>query len=230
MEYLCFAGLCAVIAALFYKSVIAFFCFLPCAPGYIKWRKVQRRRKRKETLQAEFLEAVKCMASALNAGYSVENSFREAYRDLGLLYSKDADIMQEFYAILQKIQMNCTAEQALADFAQRSGLEDIRDFSEVFSTAKRTGGDILKIIKNTCRVMEAKMEMQREIDIAIAGKKYEAGIMNLVPLGIIAYMWFFSEEFMEPLYHNPAGIMIMTIALLVYFMALFLSWKILAFD
>lgn len=229
-EYLCFAVICAVIAILFYKSFVAFFCFLPCSYFYVKWRKFQRIEKRKEKLRWEFLEAVKCMASALNAGYSVENAFREAYRDLGLLYAKEDDIMREFDTIIHKIQMNCTAEEALADFAKRSGVEDIRDFSEVFLTAKRTGGDILKIIKNTCRVMEARMEMQREMDIAVAAKKYEAGIMNLVPLGIIAYMWFFSAEFMAPLYHNPAGIIIMTAALLVYIMALFLSWKILKFE
>lgn len=229
-EYIKGAGICVVIAALFYKSIIAFLCFLPLSHGYVTWRKKQKIKVRREKLRMEFLEGIRGMAAALNAGYSVENSFREAYRDLSLLYSEEADIMREFSSIIRKIQMNCTVESALEDFADRSDVDEIRDFAEVFVTAKRTGGNIIKIIKNTCRIMEENMEIQREIDISIAGKKYEAEIMNMVPLGMIAYMWFFSADFMKPMYHNVIGIAIMTMALVVYFLAFLLSKRILKFQ
>lgn len=228
-EYIKGVGICVAIAALFYKSMIAFLCFLPLSHIYAEWRKKQKIKARREKLKLEFLEGVRSMAAALNAGYSVENSFREAYKDLSLLYSEDADIMREFSSIIRKIQINCTVESALEDFAERSNVEEIKDFAEVFVTAKRTGGDIIKIIKNTCRIMEENMEVQREIDVSIAGKKYEARIMNLVPLGMIGYMWLFSTDFMKPMYHNIMGIVIMTIALIVYFLAFFLSERILKF-
>lgn len=222
--------ICAVFAVLFYKSIIAFFLLLPFSYFYVSLKKKQKIKERKQKLALEFLEGMKSIAGALNAGYSAENSFEEAYRDLSLIYTRDADIMREFYSIIHKIQMNCTVEHALEDFAMRSDVEEIMDFAEVFATAKRTGGDMIKIIKNTCKVIEGKLEMQREIDISIAGKRYEANIMNLVPLGIIAYMWFFSSDFMKPMYHNITGIMIMTIALLVYLIAYFLSQKIVNFE
>lgn len=230
LEYGKGAGICVIFALLFYKSIFAFLCLLPLSRFYLNMRKRQKIEERKQKLSLEFLEGVKRIAGALNAGYSIENSFQEAYKDLSLIYSGDADIMREFYLIIQKIQMNCTVEDALKNFAERSGIEDIKDFTEVFIIAKRTGGDLIKIIKNTCNVMQGRMEMQREIDISIAGKKYEAVIMNFVPLGIIAYMWFFSSDFMEPMYHNITGIVIMTIALLVYLGAFMLSQKILKFE
>lgn len=230
VEYTIGIGICMIIALLFYKSFIAFFCLLPASYVYVKQRKKQKIKKRKERLHLEFLEGIKSIAAALNAGYSIENSFYEAYKDLSLLYSEKADIMQEFSFIIRKLQMNCTVETALRDFAKRSGIEDIWDFSEVFIIAKRTGGDIIKIIKNTCKIMEKRMEMQREIDISIAGKKYESAVMNLIPLFIIVYMWFFSADFMKPMYHNLTGVIIMTIALLAYFLALFMSQKILQFE
>lgn len=229
-EYGTGIGICMIVALLFYKSLIAFFCLLPFSYLYVKWRKGQKIEKRKQELRLEFLEGIKSIAAALNAGYSIENSFYEAYKDLSLLYLEKTDIMQEFSLIIRKLQMNDTIEAALKDFAKRSNIEDIQDFSEVFMIAKRTGGDIIKIIKNTCRVMEKRMEMQREIDISIAGKKYESMIMNLIPLFIIAYMWFFSADFMKPMYHNFIGIMIMTIALLAYLLSLFVSQKILQFK
>jgi tight adherence protein B len=229
-EYLKGTAVCAVFALLFYKSIVAFLLLLPYSYFYVKGRKKQKIAERRQKLNQDFIEGIKSLSAALNVGYSVENAFREAYKELSLLYGKKTDIMQEFYSINQKIQMNCTVESALGDFAKRSGVEDIRDFAEVFSTAKRTGGDIIKIIKNTCLVMESRMEMQREIDISIAGKKYESKIMNLIPLGIIGYMWFFSADFMKPMYHNFTGVMIMTGALAVYLFAVWLSNRILVFD
>lgn len=224
------AFICGVFAVLFYKSMIAFLILLPLSYFYVRLKKKQKIKERRKKLSLEFLEGIKSIASALNAGYSAENSFQEAYRDLSLIYSKDDDIMREFYSIIHKIQMNCTVEHALEDFAVRSNVEEIMDFAEVFMIAKRTGGDMIKIIKNTCKVIEGNIEMQREIDISISGKRYEAGIMNLVPLAIIAYMWFFSSDFMKPMYHNISGIAIMTIALLVYITAYFLSQKIVSFG
>lgn len=230
LEYAKGILICALIAWLFYKSIFAFFCLVPCSWFYVKGRKKQKIEERKDRLNEQFLDGLKSLSAALNAGYSVENAFREAYKELLFLYPKEADIMQEFHAIIRKLQMNDTIESALEDFAVRSGIEDIRDFAEVFATAKRTGGDMIKIIKNTCHVMEERMEIQRDIDISIAGKKYESNIMNLIPLGIIAYMLCFSSDFMAPMYHNLSGVMMMTAALFVYFMAILLSKHILRFQ
>ena len=230
LEYAKGILICVVIALLFYKSIAAFFCLLPCSWFYVKGRKAQKIKERKDRLNGQFLDGIKSLSAALNAGYSAENAFYEAYKELHLLYPKEADIMQEFNAINRKLQMNDTIESALEDFAVRSGIDDIRDFAEVFAAAKRTGGDMIKIIKNTCHIMEERMEIQRDIDISIAGKKYESDIMNLIPLGIIAYMWCFSSDFMNPMYHNPAGIMMMTAALFVYLMAFLLSKHILKFH
>ena len=68
--------------------------------------------------------------------------------------------------------------------------------------------------------------MAHEIETLITAKKYEAKIMNMVPLGIIVYMQVFMPEFLEPLYHNLIGILVMTAALAGYGGAYMLSKKI----
>jgi len=223
-------GICAVLSMLFYKSVFAFFLMLPLLYFYIKEAEKRKARERQKQLNLAFLQGVKALSAALNAGYSIENAFVEAYQDLLHLYHESADIMREFYLINRKIRMNITVEAALEDFAQRSGIEDIQDFSEVFYSSKRIGGDLIKVIRNTCQVIEDRLELRRQIEISIAGKKYESGIMNIMPLGIIAYMWFFSANFMAPLYHNITGICIMTVALGVYIGSFYLSLRILDFE
>lgn len=217
---------CFIFAMLFYKSILAFAVLMFSLKFYLKLAERRKAAERRKELNLQFIQAAKALAAALSAGYSVENAFLESYHDMEHIYPKQTDIMREFHAINRKIQMNITVEDALEDFVKRSGIEDIEDFSDVFSCAKRTGGDLIKIIKNTCQVMEDRLEIDREIDISISGKKYEAGIMNMMPLCMIAYMWLFSADFMAPLYRNPLGIVIMTAALAVYVAAFYVSIKI----
>ncbi len=58
--------------------------------------------------------------------------------------------------------------------------------------------------------------MTREIETVMAAKRLEMNIMNLVPFGILLYVGISSPEFLEPLYGNPVGAGIMTVALGVY--------------
>ena len=114
--------------------------------------------------------------SAVNAGYSPEHALEEAYKDLKHLYKSDSLIMQELHYMIQQLHMNITIEKVLEDFGERTGIEDIISFAEVFATAKRTGGDLVHVIKVTSNTISDKIDIKREI-ITLISKKLEANIM-----------------------------------------------------
>lgn len=62
--------------------------------------------------------------------------------------------------------------------------------------------------------------------MVIAAKRMEMNIMNLVPFGILAYVGITSPEFLEPLYGNWMGMGVMTVTLVIYVFACWLSEKI----
>ena len=47
---------------------------------------------------------------------------------------------------------------------ERSGIEDIENFAAVFSTAKRSGGDMDKIIQTSARMLGDKIDVRKEIE------------------------------------------------------------------
>ncbi|HCA70321.1 MAG TPA: type II secretion system protein F, partial [Lachnospiraceae bacterium] len=75
-----------------------------------------------------------------------------------------------------------------------------------------------------------KVEVKREIITMVTAKKYEADIMKIIPLGIIFYLQFFSPGFLDPLYHNILGKMVMSILLIAYLCAYYLADKIVAIE
>ena len=205
-----------VLGILFYKSIYGIILLSPLIRLNYKRKNREMAEKRRWQLGLQFREGINSLSAALSAGYSAERGFAEALKDLKRMYPEEAMIIKEFTYLVNRIQMNIPVEKALSDFGERSAVEDIISFSEVFATAKRTGGDINQIIKTTGNIISDKLEVKREIMAMIAGKKFEATIMKMVPAGILCYLSISSPGFLDTLYHNLLGILIMTILLGVY--------------
>lgn len=209
-------GLTAVTAWLYYRSLWAFPALLPFWIWNYKSMEKDCIYKKKAEFLIQFKEMIQSMASALNTGYSVENAVKETQKELRLLYAKDSLISLEMAVIVRQLRVQIPMEQALEEFAERVRLEDVKNFSAVFSAAKRSGGDMIAIIQNTVEQMSGRIEVKREIDTILAAKRYEFKVMSAIPYIIIAYMSLSFPEFMSCLYGNIIGSGVMTICLVVY--------------
>lgn len=202
---------------LFYRQF--FICFIGAVIGgtvYAKYRKKVQKEKEKWQLMVEFKEAMDSMISALVAGYSMENAIKEAYRDMRLLHSEDTPMMKELWEIQQKLSLQQPLDEVLLAFAGKSEVEDIISFAEIYATARKSGGNLVKVMKRTAQNISEKMEIQREIQTMIAGKKMESNCMVAIPLFIILYLQICSPGFLDPLYQSMFGRLFMTGALLLY--------------
>lgn len=221
-------SLLAFVGILFYDSFAAILAGSPLLFFYCKSELTKLKLKKSEKLAEHFKEALAAVVAALKAGYSVENAFVEAYRDLLYRFGEKDVMVSELLFINRQVKNNTPMEQLLEQFAQNTGSSDIRDFAEIFSIAKRSGGDMGEIMEHTISIITRRMEIKEEIRMLTAAKKYEQKIMNLVPVGIIFYIRITNPGYFDSLYHNGAGIVIMTGALCVYMAAYYMSEKILA--
>lgn len=219
-----------LLGVIFYRSLFGIIILSPLLYFYRK-RKINTYQKTlKWRLNLEFKEAILALSSALEAGYSAENAFEEACKDLKQLYQENAMILREFQYIINQVKMNITVEKAISNFSERTGIEDILNFSEVFGTAKRTGGDLMHVIKITSKMICDKIEVKREIITLITAKRLEANIMKVIPLFILIYLSVSSPGFLNPLYHNFLGVIVMTAFLLIYLGAILLIDKIVTIE
>lgn len=181
------------------------------------------RDKRKRRLEGQFKDYISGVSANLQAGYSIENAFIKSGKDLNVLYSVDADIRMEAERVRHLLENNITLEKILTDFGKRSGSQDIQNFAEVFAASKRSGGDFREMIESCCQVILMKLEVEKEIQLMIHGKKIEQRIMCLVPFMIMLYISMTSPGYFHNLYHNVAGIIVMTICLFIYLFSVVLS-------
>lgn len=214
----------------FYRSVTVFALLSPAGLTCILIGKRWECRKRLGRLKLEFKEGITILAASLSAGYSVENAFSNSVKELGLLYGEQAMITKEFAFIVYQVRMNRPAELAVRDFAIRSGLEDVRNFADVFSVAKRSGGELVAIIDHTAGLIREKIQVEEEIATLTASRKFEQKIMNMIPFFIVVYIDTTSPGYFTLMYHTVMGRILMTVCMLMYLLSYGISKKILDID
>ncbi|GLB32100.1 hypothetical protein LAD12857_40230 [Lacrimispora amygdalina] len=233
-EWIVYSGQGLLIAALFsyifYRSLMVFLIFIPFGiiVPFIKRKELKEKRLRQ--LNLEFKEGILLLSSFLSAGYSVENALLSSSRELSALYGKEGLITKEFQLIESQIRINRPVEQAFLEFALRSGLDDVKNFAEVFSAAKRSGGELVSIISHTADVIRDKVQVRQEILTMTASKQFELKIMNLIPFFIVIYIDVTSPGFFQIMYTTGAGRILMTICMAIYMVAFWTAKRIMDIE
>ena len=211
---------------MFYRSWLGMLAF-PAVWKVLYGRdKKNRIQKRKERLSLQFRDTILMVTAGIQAGSSIENAFLDVEREIGVLYGQNSEMGQELALIHKGLTNRVALEQMLLDFGRRSGIEEIRDFTEVFATARHLGGNLKEMIQRTADLTGQRMETQRDIATMLASRKYEQKVMMLIPFLLYGYMQVSSKGFFDGLYHNPAGIAIMTVCLGLYLASCVLAEKI----
>lgn len=200
----------------------------------LKWPKMrvqQKIAKRKSELAVQFKDMLYSLSSSLSAGKSVETGLKECLQDLKIIYSdEDAYIIQEITYIVRGIEMNETIENMFGQFAERAHNEDIENFVDIFRTCKRTGGDMVQVIKTTSQTIGEKIEIKQEINTMISGKKFEFKALMIMPVFLILLLSISSADYMAPVFDTAIGHIVMTIAILLFAVAYKVGSKIMTIE
>lgn len=154
-------------------------------------------RKREETLKKQFCNFASALTNALSSGMNMNDSLHAVYEDLQEQYSDEAFIVKEVQEIINGVNNNIAIETMLEDFGIRSGIQDINNFSTVFATCYRTGGDIKSVVRRTTEIISEKTMISSEIETAITSNKMQMNVMNVLPIVIVFMMRMMSQDFAQ---------------------------------
>ncbi len=215
------------LAFLFYRSHMVSLLLCPLGLLYPGMKRREIAAKRKGELNVQFKELLYSLSSSLSAGKSLESAFRDALKDLAIIYpNPETCIIREVDLIVKRMEMNIPLEDALMDFARRSQLEDIENFADVVGTCKRLGGNLIEAVRNAAGIINEKIEINQEIDTMLAERKLERKILNVLPLVLILILSLSAEDYVAPVYETAAGRLAMTLSAALLAVAYFLSKKI----
>lgn len=218
---------CAVVGYVFYErwyvsaavAIAGGFVFIPM-------RRKQILEKRKHVLTLQFKEMLESVKSSLGSE-SVYGAFMKAKADLELQFPPDAYIMKELTIIMQGTMLKEKLEELLMDFAERSGVEDIRNFAMVFRICYRRGGNMQDVVSRSITIINEKIEVNMDIETMIAGQKNEQNILLVLPVVFVIMLKAMGG--MVDL-ESAGGIISMTIAIIIFLAAYGISQKVMKID
>ena len=216
--------LCLVLAFAFYGKWYAALPLLPVVtPYFFKIRREARRKERQKILTEDFSDLLAALAFSCRAGRAAQTAFPDALRMLRETVDPSHPLLSEWERVSLSVRNGLPPGKALAEFAERTGIEEIENFAAVFPISEEMGGDQAALIEQTLLQLAERTETEDEIETAFAAKKLEHTIMSLMPCGILYYMRLTSPDLLHVLHHTVPGLLLMTGCLAVYAAAFLLG-------
>lgn len=176
----------AVVAWAFFSSFLfSIVCAVLCAAFAPRIYQTYKHGKMLNSLRNQFKDLLDSLSASYSAGKNTTNAFLSSEKDMIAIYGDGSDIVQEIRLINGGIGNNINIEALLADFAERSGLDDIKSFAEVFEVCNRQGGNLKKVVTETRDIIHDKIEIEMEIETILAGNKNELNIMIVMPIIVV---------------------------------------------
>ncbi len=169
--------------------------------------------RRKGRLRRQFRDLLDSLSASFAGGRHMKEALSEAEKELSGIYEEDDEISEEIRMMLRRMEDGETDEEVLRSFAVRTGIEDIEVFSQVYSTCRETGGDIITAMMDASSMLGEKIKIENEIRALTAQKKTEGMVISVMPVIIIVFLRIIAPDYIAVLYGSPAGIVIMTGAL-----------------
>lgn len=189
---------------------------------YLPARVNQIIAKRKKMLTSQFRDMLDGLTTSLGAGNNMMDSLYAVREDLQMQYEEDAYILRELKVMIAGVQNNIPIEDMLYDFGERSDIDDIKSFAEVFQVSYRKGGNIKDVIQNTYTILNDKMEIREEIETVVTSNKTEQNMMIVMPVALIGVIKSISPEFAAN-FATPSGVISTTVAVIIFIIAYYVG-------
>jgi tight adherence protein B len=198
---------------------------LIAAKIFIPMRTKQLQQKRLQELTMQFRSLLETLAVSLSSGMNMSESLQGALEDLRQQYSHEAYIVKEVSEMISGVQNNIPIEETMGFLGERSGIEDIKNFSVVFAVAYRAGGNLKDIVRRTNSIISEKIEISGEIETALSSNKTQFTAMMIIPVVMVLLLKSMSSDFAAG-FSSIVGVVAITIAIGIFVLAYKLGQKI----
>lgn len=188
-------------------------------------RKEQLRQKRRKELTMQFRSLLETLAVSLSSGMNMPEALISAHNDLTIQYSDKAYIVAEVKEMVDGIENNIPIEDMMVALGERSQIDDIKNFGIVFDICYRAGGNMKDIVRRTSDIISEKIEIEGEIDTALASNKTQFSAMMVIPVVLVLLLRMMSSSFAAGFATLP-GVVSITIAIAIFLAAYKLGQRI----
>lgn len=216
---------------IFYRSLIPAAAALPLyiatVERYGKWLSEKEKRE----LRNQFKDMLYSFSASFSSGRHMAEAMEEAVEALEGIYRGRCALSERLEYMLRQIRDTGDTDISVwEEFAARTNVAEIEEFTQVFRVCRDTGGDLIKAADRAASIITDKINIENEIRAMSAQKKTEGKLITVMPVVLILFLSVVSPEYIEPLYGTTAGRIVMTAVIIIMVFAYVLVERITAIE
>jgi tight adherence protein B len=162
--------------------------------------------KRKKDFEEQFPEVLELIAASLESGASIVRALELVVEEA------DEPVSSEFGRVLNATRMGSELSDALAAMSERLGSRDVDWTVQAITVQQRTGGRLADILRIVARTMRGRAEVKREIATLTVEGRLSGAILGALPFFIALVMLIVNPSYLQPLFHQTIGLVMITVA------------------
>lgn len=216
-----------VVLTLILALPFGFFSFIPALllTYFIPKKFFEREiKKRNRQFIDQFPEAIDMIVRSVKSGHPLNTALRMIADNM------EEPIAPEFRQLVNEIAYGRPLVDALRRLAKRVDEQDVHFFVVVLAVQQETGGNLAEILKNLSSVIRGRKRLKQKIDAMTSEGKATLWVLGALPVLVFAAINFTSPQYMDPLYNTFVGNIILSIAIGLILMAIFIINKMIDID
>ncbi len=158
-----------------------------------------RRQKRFEKIETLFPEAIDTLARAVRAGHAFTTALEMISNEIA------EPLASEFRKLFEEQKFGMPVRDALMNLTQRVPLVNVKFFVTAVMLQRETGGNLAEILDNLSYVIRERFKIQRQVRVHTAQGRLTMALLMAMPPTVVAILYVFSPDFVQPLFHDPVG-------------------------
>lgn len=184
----------------FVKGMVFITALLGLPKLFLKMKAANRQKKFLE----DFADALESMMRLLKAGMPVSEAIRMAAREY------PGPIGEEMERIYEQQKIGVPLPEAVLEAAKRMPLTEMQMFATAIAIQTQTGSSLSEVLQNLASVIRSRFKLKRKVKALSSEATASAGIIGALPVVVAGGMYFINREYIEVLFIDPTGKMLLT--------------------
>lgn len=201
-------------------GVILLAAVILLGPAFLNFKAAQRQRK----FETQLPDTLTLLAGALRAGFSlmqaVDAVSQEVQNPMG----------REMRRVVSETRLGRDLEEALEDTAIRMGSPDFSWAVMAIRIQREVGGNLAELLMTVADTMIQRERLRREVKALTAEGRMSAYVLACLPPGLGVVLYMSNPEYMQPLFSDSLGQVLLALSLLGMIVGFFWMQKVVQID
>lgn len=163
---------------------------LMAGAGLPHWWVGRTINKRTNQFIAKFPDGIELLVRGLRSGLPVTETLQIVSQEV------PGPVGFEFKAIIDRIKVGKTMEDALQDTGDKLGIPEFNFFTITLAIQRETGGNLAETLSNLANVLRSRAQMKLKIRAMSSESKASAYIVGALPFLVFAAIMFINPDYM----------------------------------